>query len=114
MVRNAILPERGDAGFPHVRGDGPRTPHRFFTTNSFSPRAWGWSDVGQGVEPRIVVFPTCVGMVRNEVCMYVSMIGFPHVRGDGPELLWTNAYRTGFSPRAWGWSAHHSTGTNGH
>src|SRR5215475_2007701 len=91
--------------------------------HSFSPRAWGWSDLDvKQVKPHPVfptpwgwsygvhqsadaeaVFPTGVGMVRYAVREFRLHRGFPHERGDGPHQATMQEIEQKFSPHAWGW-----------
>ncbi len=70
----------------------------------FSPRAWGWSVIDRPSERACGVLPTCVGMVRRYVNIWLPWASSPHVRGDGPNCSCFWASRSAFSPRAWGWS----------
>ena len=73
--------------FPHTRGDGPGTHVGLGHANQFSPHAWGWS----GGECFFIliqrVFPTRVGMVRENAGVNFSVFCFPHTRGDGPNKI---------------------------
>ena len=90
--------------FPHVRGDGPMSARALSRVSWFSPRAWGWSDEREGKRKTLLVFPTCVGMVRSSERQRLPCLGFPHVRGDGPQWETECYCLSVFSPRAWGWS----------
>ncbi len=92
--------------FPHVRGDGPPSRNTRRGRGAFSPRAWGWSVGVRIVEQGLVVFPTCVGMVRKPRLASMTSVCFPHVRGDGPFGWWDPIKTMWFSPRAWGWSGY--------
>src|SRR5262245_6756534 len=74
------------------------------TASLFSPRAWGWSETGDGEDPPPAVLPTSVWMVRFSSTPITPRICSPHVRGDGPlpDRPGSNLFQ--FSPRAWGWS----------
>ena len=75
--------------FPHTRGDGPWAEVQTKLNDEFSPHAWGWT-VGRGpdqVERR--VFPTRVGMDRIAGGSLRWEPGFPHTRGDGPQVFRT-------------------------
>ena len=83
------VPEgRKRQGFPHARGDGPKSRERTQTFTSFphargdgpkaiasrpncfrfSPRAWGWSE-------------------RTRMQKLLRWVRFPHARGDGPKAV---------------------------
>ncbi len=51
-------------GFPHARGDGPRSSLWTAPESLFSPRPWGWSGTKLCDCGHTQVFPTPVGMVR--------------------------------------------------
>ncbi len=105
MVR--IASERSDSlgGFPHTRGDGPCRPENLGSRRKFSPHAWGWSVTISPEKAILIVFPTRVGMVREELAFFTGGRCFPHTRGDGPEVDYHATTRPRFSPHAWGWSA---------
>ena len=85
MVRHRTFGLACQVGSPHARGDGPPSDGRDHArTETFSPRAWGWS---AALDAR------CTRELRS-----------PHVRGDGPRAHRRSAGRRRFSPRAWGWS----------
>ena len=105
MVRKRSLRFYWAVCSPHVRGDGPIRSNRLTNTRRFSPRAWGWSEVRQGWNPRNRVLPTCVGMVREWTGRPDGWRCSPHVRGDGPIRNSLAHDELPFSPRAWGWSA---------
>ncbi len=71
----------------------------------FSPHAWGWTVVSD--HPTVVerVFPTRVGMDRNQRAGNGTSSRFPHTRGDGPPNLPNFLEFVAFSPHAWGWTA---------
>ncbi len=97
--------------FPHARGDGPTFSFVQRSVVTFSPRAWGWSEFTDDAGVRHLLFPTRVGMVRTGSSSRRAWRSFPHARGDGPATTHRNWTRTGFSPRAWGWSGHTSAMT---
>ena len=70
--------------FPHARGDGPVGEWFGLINYLFSPRPWGWSDLGSLSVIIFMVFPTPVGMVRLFTSQLRAGRGFPHARGDGP------------------------------
>ena len=49
-----------------------------------------------------MVFPTCVGMNRDDVAMNIVNVCVPHMRGDEPSLLGIQPVVTVCSPHAWG------------
>ena len=87
-----------------MRGDGPREPKIVSSDGRFSPHAWGWSVIQLHGSAQHHVFPTCVGMVRNQPGLYAVLNGFPHMRGDGPPYIPKIGLNVKFSPHAWGWS----------
>ncbi len=104
MVRDVSEPGSTRPRSPHVRGDGPIPLPAPRAYGLFSPRAWGWSVPGPGVQNCRTVLPTCVGMVRCDQPKSVGSSSSPHVRGDGPFALRVCPLLDPFSPRAWGWS----------
>jgi hypothetical protein len=98
---------RPGAGFPHTRGDGPQWSRAGIMYAQFSPHAWGWSAQIRHLHSNECVFPTRVGMVRAGFGTVNHCYGFPHTRGDGPEVLPDLPLPKMFSPHAWGWSAAH-------
>ena len=105
MVRLSCTPLRIERRFPHMRGDGPRLELVLFRVRVFSPHAWGWSEHIIRACCTALVFPTCVGMVRQTVARDGCTGGFPHMRGDGPGSFIPASLNYPFSPHAWGWSA---------
>src|SRR5208337_4985404 len=104
MVRNPQQRQSLRPCSPHVRGDGPQSTIQGGLLDSFSPRAWGWSETNTRPSTPTMVLPTCVGMVRAPG-MVERMCGCsPHVRGDGPCPIHDIRLLGAFSPRAWGWS----------
>ncbi len=88
-----------------MRGDGPPTKNSAAPPASFSPRAWGWSDVLRKAAGRAQRSPHVRGDgPHNTATATVSSPCSPHVRGDGPLLQRLVPGLTLFSPRAWGWS----------
>ena len=71
----------------------------------FSPHAWGWTCLPPGCRSRVRVFPTRVGMDRNNLPISRVPPRFPHTRGDGPARRLIMAAQRSFSPHAWGWTA---------
>ncbi len=88
-----------------MRGDGPADEFDILALVSFSPRAWGWSDLPGSRSGAQRVLPTCVGMVRTYRMDSALRERSPHVRGDGPTRPRPGGKGLAFSPRAWGWSA---------
>ena len=66
MVRRKAPPRRARTGSPHARGDGPALRYWLDRGFTFSPRAWGWSDIRSLLRPRCIVLPTRVGMVLRD------------------------------------------------
>ena len=81
--------------------------------DAFSPRPWGWSGAVLQSERRCNVFPTPVGMVRDNRSNVRENISFPHARGDGPYPRGYFFLHSAFSPRPWGWSEGGNTRTSG-
>ena len=105
MVRARRLGMNQRVRSPHTRGDGPPTRCRQRPGYSFSPHAWGWSELQREPPPRTYVLPTRVGMVRVSCSTRYSTSGSPHTRGDGPFIRLVSTGADTFSPHAWGWSA---------
>ena len=87
-----------------MRGDGPTQDVDRPTGKEFSPHAWGWSVYASAPLICAPVFPTCVGMVRDDAAPGAMGACFPHMRGDGPKIIECSTPSTAFSPHAWGWS----------
>ena len=96
---------RARAGCPHARGDGPPLPRLPQLFVLLSPRAWGWSAVGDEFVNAHAVVPTRVGMVRSTTLPPTLSPSCPHARGDGPFREYAEGVVYQLSPRAWGWSA---------
>ena len=84
MVRRRYCKGIEPYGFPHARGDGPRTKFILIILDGFSPRTWGWSVEVVRIGRDRQVFPTHVGMVRLSMDGFIITVRFPHARGDGP------------------------------
>ena len=65
MVRDWFAAHEDCNRSPHVRGDGPAIFGKVWDRKTFSPRAWGWSEIASLVNEFAQVLPTCVGMVRG-------------------------------------------------
>ena len=52
--------------FPHTRGGGPLAAAAAITSIVFSPHAWGWTDPRTVLTAPLYVFPTRVGVDRDE------------------------------------------------
>ena len=109
---------------PHARGDGPIDAIIRQFRMGKSPRAWGWTVVGDVLPDEAVEIPTRVGMdrsdhedqnYRQEIPTRVGMdrpsvkrpaiaARNPHARGDGPDGQLISAEQKTKSPRAWGWT----------
>ena len=89
---------------PHTRGDGPMICRRSSRWSMYSPHAWGWTN--RRIMPRKlpIVFPTRVGMDRDQYLSYDWRNSIPHTRGDGPSTLPRSMYARMYSPHAWGWT----------
>ena len=69
---------------PHTRGDGPLSSHILNKPGTYSPHAWGWTEVDVDKELDADVFPTRVGMDRCHLVITSMMCRY--------------------SPHAWGWT----------
>ena len=103
MARSPPFPLDISGGFPHLRGDGPPARKSRPCTTLISPPAWGWPAVRGVAEACEHDFPTCVGMARGQCNRCCGRKGFPHLRGDGPHLIYFPRRCRGISPQAWGW-----------
>ncbi|KAF0093314.1 MAG: hypothetical protein E1N59_3006 [Puniceicoccaceae bacterium 5H] len=56
----------GSVRVPHLRGDGPLIEYVAKGSIPCSPPAWGWTDALETSQPTLSVFPTCVGMDRQQ------------------------------------------------
>jgi len=84
MDRFSVFAYLALAYFPHARGDGPNQKKAQCYMMSFSPRTWGWTGIeikGWGL---VDIFPTHVGMDRENENEDERKKNFPHARGDGP------------------------------
>ena len=54
------------------------------TLRIFSPRVWGWTEVGNRISKQEIIFPTRVGMDRQDKNDNMIAKDFPHACGDGP------------------------------
>ena len=114
MVRELRLVGGFHHALPHARGDGPADEHFRVARDASSPRPWGWSAVVAFTIDCLLLFPTPVGMVRQERPMGADAGTLPHARGDGPVKQLQIAGDFTSSPRPWGWSGthrRHRTGT---
>ncbi len=91
-------------GVPHARGGGPAARVTTEPTWTCSPRAWGWTDLSEHVNPDLEVFPTRVGVDRTERGWLAPFRGVPHARGGGPPASKPSWRVEKCSPRAWGWT----------
>ncbi len=105
MVRVGAAADVRATSSPHTRGDGPRVHTTLSARSTFSPHAWGWSALVQGIIRDVGVLPTRVGMVRAGPVPAPPRHGSPHTRGDGPAPVTFTKPLARFSPHAWGWSA---------
>ena len=90
--------------FPHTRGGGPHRPRLQTSLQSFSPHAWGWTDVQTAITGKHRVFPTRVGVDRKRRRRSRPCACFPHTRGGGPHPSIVLCCQYRFSPHAWGWT----------
>ncbi len=102
-LRRCRLPRRS-MRFPHTRGGGPRDDERDIVCVPFSPHAWGWTAVVALCNVCFRVFPTRVGVDREEGCNWQICVSFPHTRGGGPHGRRIDDGCIVFSPHAWGWT----------
>ena len=72
---------------PHTRGDGPRNYVNTLHVTTYSPHAWGWTAERASSFKLYVVFPTRVGMDRDERASATTDRSIPHTRGDGPRVI---------------------------
>ena len=104
MVRTRGRQAANLRSFPHGCGDGPMYGITGTGGHMFSPRVWGWSGHAKRGLRLLAVFPTGVGMVRDEYTFKVAAVSFPHGCGDGPPSPYFPLAMLLFSPRVWGWS----------
>ena len=104
MVRDGFAAGMNGCRSPHPRGDGPPICTHPPANQSFSPPAWGWSELLRLQLQLGEVLPTRVGMVRASSRLYHPSNGSPHPRGDGPAAGQDVMSADEFSPPAWGWS----------
>ena len=83
MVRRLRSASQG-VRYPHARGDGPTIVFSSSRFSVLSPRAWGWSAIGNPGGGICGVIPTRVGMVRMLRSLRDIEVRYPHARGDGP------------------------------
>ncbi len=88
---------------PHMRGDGSIIDFFPIYCHKFTPHAWGWIESVCHPTEQEVVYPTCVGMDRNDPCLFSTAGGLPHMRGDGSKIQETQILVQQFTPHAWGW-----------
>ena len=110
MVRILCVLSVLSVSIPHPRGDGPKSSNSGMASAGYSPPAWGWSVLWDSSEPIPTVFPTRVGMVRNQTSEDPKRSGIPHPRGDGPSAKCTSTDTVRYSPPAWGWSGESRSG----
>ena len=113
MVRSHTAMSAGGMGIPHMRGDGPGCGLAAMRSGMYSPHAWGWSGCFLSAHYWRTVFPTCVGMVRAQTPNATTTTGFPHMRGDGPDVNDWIIVKDRYSPHAWGWSASRRIASSG-
>ena len=67
-----------------------------------SPRTWGWTGTGGCWMTSRCLFPTHVGVDRNEDHPRPEVLGVPHACGGGPLWDTTDPNMVTCSPRTWG------------
>ncbi len=104
MVPPSRAPAPPPVRFPRVRGDGPSRREGQSIGKVVPPRPRGWSPV----EPMVALFqqgsPASAGMVPPRSKTSWSLVGFPRVRGDGPDLFAVVLLGSTVPPRPRGWS----------
>ena len=91
--------------FPRPRGDGPRSRFGGGGHGEVSPPTRGWTLDCSRRKRRYAGFPAHAGMDPTFRKRSTSPIWFPRPRGDGPECLFTTAYRMKVSPPTRGWTS---------
>ncbi len=104
MVRVSSPFKTSSTRIPHTRGDGPPCQNPRMDSSPYSPHAWGWSAQAAFFVLFCHVFPTRVGMVREEEVTRRAQKSIPHTRGDGPKYPSPSGKARMYSPHAWGWS----------
>ena len=110
MFRSRPRSRKSTASFPHACGDVPAREAALIAGFSFSPRLWGCSRYNVALRPRLLLFPTPVGMFRRSPTTGASASPFPHACGDVPEATPSSASPSVFSPRLWGCSGDEARG----
>ena len=100
LVNEPVLSAGG--GLPHVRGGVSGIQQHTAAVPGSSPRAWGCFQDGSLRPCPHGVFPTCVGVFRNDTRGNDFYHCLPHVRGGVSEALPDGSVHTVSSPRAWG------------
>ena len=67
-----------------------------------SPRPWGCFHLVDGVDPRLQVFPTPVGVFPAWGICSIPMLSLPHARGGVSSCLYLWGPSLASSPRPWG------------
>ena len=70
-----------------------------------SPHPWGWTESIVYIIQMTTVFPTSVGMNRDDVANRQLYQCVPHIRGDEPTPASLRACFISCSPHPWGWTA---------
>ena len=92
------------AGFPRMRGDGPRVGARRAWPLRFPPHARGWTPNVRVITVPNVVSPACAGMDPYRAGRAVFPTRFPRMRGDGPDDCPLSHRGLMFPPHARGWA----------
>ncbi len=104
MDRGVSHSARANPRIPHTRGDGPDSLVLGHVACPYSPHAWGWTaEHNQPCQQRHV-FPTRVGMDRDNLPGGCRCRRIPHTRGDGPDPKRLFRQSPPYSPHAWGWT----------
>ncbi len=93
-----------NVGRPHARGGGPASAEAAMKPATSSPRTWGWTDCGQGINFCRSVVPTHVGVDRFQWLCSIPTLSRPHARGGGPRRTVEGFVEPVSSPRTWGWT----------
>ena len=87
---------------PHARGGVSHLTARSWASVTSSPRPWGCFHLVDGVDPRLQVFPTPVGVFPAWGICSIPMLSLPHARGGVSSCLYLWGPSLASSPRPWG------------
>ena len=88
---------------PHTRGDEPNLRRSDCVALLRIPHTRGDEPSGDVFELKyLVVFPTHVGMNRQEAPTLTPLIRIPHTRGDEPHPISISDGCLAYSPHTWG------------